>query len=235
MENRGRQAQFVRALVAGEIVDDLGAQNHLEALRFGHRPVLRIFSITGSRAYDGGRWNARAATVLDAIEADAGDLGKLIRLPVMFAPTRRRVDRRSTGTSSGAERVGVEPRRGDRVRVQRVVPGGPHRSRTAAKRATSAPRRAAETRGVRAVNFEDVGIADWLLNGHDRDTTAAKATAQLAPPGGKETTSTFYVCSSRTIWTWSPRQRRCRCTATESNIESSGWRRCSASRSAHRR
>ncbi|WP_066906533.1 PucR family transcriptional regulator [Millisia brevis] len=181
VENRARQAAFVRELVTGEIVDQFGAEGHLESLRFGHRPRLRVFVLSSAADYDNGRWATRAATVLDAVEDDAVDLARLLRLPVMFAQLDGRL-------------VGVVPAdmpalSGWIANLSDGVTCGfsePFRDlRTGAERLRKAQRalRVAQTRGMRHTEFENVDIADWLLTGHDRTTTAAKAAEQLAVLG----------------------------------------------------
>lgn len=181
VENRARQAAFVRELVAGEIIDQFSAEGHLESLRFGHRPQLRVFAMSPSDGYDAGRWVTRAATALDALEADALDLARLMRLPVMFAQLAEQligvlaadvpaVNGWIANQPEGAVCGFSEPFQDVRT--------GPERLRNA-QRAL----RAAQTRNLRHTKFEDVGIADWLLTGQHRETTVAKATEQLAVLG----------------------------------------------------
>lgn len=181
VQNRARQAAFVRELVAGEIVDQFGAEGHLESLRFGHRPRLRVFAMSPTADYDAGRWATRAPTVLDALEQDALDLARLMRLPVMFAQLDDQligvlaadvpavhgwITNQPEGTVCGLS----EPFQDVRT--------GPERFRNAQR-----AMRAAQTRNLRHTKFEDVGIADWLLTGHHREATVAKATDQLAVLG----------------------------------------------------
>ncbi|GAB3131750.1 PucR family transcriptional regulator [Tsukamurella serpentis] len=179
IENRSRQAAFVHALAAGELIDQFSAETHLEALRFGHRPQLRLMVMHAGDDYDGGRWRRRAASVLDAVEDDVADLARLTRAPVMFA----RIDDELVGliptdvpaATSWALNLPETVVCGFSERFRDVHTGPAHLRN--ARRAL----RTARTRGRRWVEFESVDLADWLLTGHDRATTAAKAHDQLAP------------------------------------------------------
>lgn len=189
VENRSRQASFVRSLVTGQILDQFSAESHLEALRFGHRPRLRVFVMFADDQYDDGRWAARAATFLDAMEDDAIDNARLMRLPVMFG----QVDDEIVGVlpadvpalNGWISNLSDHTVCGFSEPFQDVR-SGPERLRNA-QRAL----RAAQTRGLRHINFENVGIADWLLTGQDPTTTAGKALAQLAPLGDQHDYLTF--------------------------------------------
>lgn len=178
-ENRSARAALVRSMVRGDIRDLDSVRDRLEMLRFGRDQELRIVSISASNDYDGGKWDLRAATVVDAVEQDVVDLAHDSRLPLLVA----QIDGELIGVVPAASSSIESWNQNLKDHLSCGFSGSFSEIETCPVRVRDAQcaRRAATRTAVTVMKFEDVGISDWLLAGRDNSMTARKAAGYLAP------------------------------------------------------
>ena len=178
VEDRLRRAELLNSIAEGH-ADSAYAWDRLERYGFRRAAGVRLLVLTDSR------WSGRRADGLDetegldrvaSLETAAGRCG--LRL-LLAAPHEQRVIGLAESDAAAQQRWVAE--------LPLTVHCGLSTSFTDL---ATGPRRANEAETAHAaavreqrsaVEFDHIGLVDWLITGHDADSARAKAQQQLAP------------------------------------------------------